>query len=74
MTVSLNLNPRTSQWLKRRSEELGVSLNEAAADIIERREAAEEFRALSREMGAAARERGLTPEKLTELLDGETYE
>ena len=74
MTLSLTLTPTTSQWLKRRSEELGVSPDRLAADIIERREAAEEFRALSRQMSAEARAQGLTPEKLAELLDGETYE
>ena len=74
MTVSLNLNPRVSEWLLRRSQELGVSPEEFAADIIEGREAADEFRTLSRELSQKAANRGLTSEKLTELLDGETYE
>lgn len=74
MTVSIQLNPRASRWLQRRCQELGVSPDRLVADLIERKEAADQFRALSSEMSAEARERGLTEEKLTELLDGETYE
>ena len=74
MTLSLDLNPKASRWLKRRSQELGVSPDALAADIIERREAAEEFRRLTSEISEAAREQGLTDEALAELLDGEMDE
>lgn len=74
MTVSVTLSPRTSRWLERRSGELGVTPEQIAADIIERKETSEEFLALSREVGTRAAERGLTDEVLTGLLDGETYE
>lgn len=74
MTVSVDLSRDLSSWLRRRSRELGVSESELVADVLRRKQAAEEFRALTAEMSAEARARGLTAEKLTELLDGEKYE
>ena len=74
MTVSLTLDPTLSDWLRRRSQELGVPPDEVVRGVLERKQAAEEFRALAQPMSDEARARGLTDETLTKLLDGETYE
>lgn len=74
MTISFELNPKASRWLQRRSRELGVSPDALAGEIIEGSEAADGFRVLASEISEDVRDRGLTDEKLTELLDGETYE
>lgn len=74
MTVSVDLNRRLSRWVRQRSEELGVSPSDLVADVLRRKQAAEEFRVLTTEITDGARRRGLTEEKLTELLDGEAHD
>ncbi|MEM6326460.1 MAG: hypothetical protein AAF791_05020 [Bacteroidota bacterium] len=73
MTVSIS-NRDLSGWVRRRSEKLGVSPDDVVADVLRRQRAAEEFRALSQDLSAAARDRGLTADALTDLLDGEVYD
>lgn len=72
--LSLQITGRASAWLRRRSRELGISPAALVADLVARHEASESLQALSEKASAHARARGLTPETLTELLDGETYE
>ena len=70
-TVSLSLPDDASRWLRRRSRELGITPDAVVSDLITRRQAADEFRALSAEVGQRARDRGLTDEALADLTDGD---
>jgi hypothetical protein len=70
-TVSLSLPDDASRWLRRRSRELGVTPDAFVSDLLARGQAAEEFRALSDDVGRSARDRGLTDEVLADLLDGD---
>ena len=70
-TVSLTLPDDASRWLRRRSRELGMTPDAFVSDLITRRQAADEFRALSGEVGQRARDRGLTDAALADLLGGD---
>lgn len=72
--TTVTLTPDLSRWVSQRSRELGMTPDEVVSDALRRQRAVSEFRALTSEIGEEARRRGLTAEKLTDLLDGETYE
>ncbi len=67
-TLSLSLPDDASRWLRRRSRELGVTPDAFVADLLARRQAADEFRTLSAGIAQRARDRGLTDEALADLL------
>ncbi len=72
--LSLQIKGKASNWLRKRSRELGIPPEAIVEDLISGQEAADEFLGLSEEVGRYARAQGLTSEKLTGLLDGEVHE
>lgn len=67
-TLSIKLEDRLVNWLRSRSAESGVSPEELVEETLRRQELSERFMSLTEEIGQEAVARGLTPEKLDELL------
>lgn len=67
-TISIKLEDRLLEWLRARSSEAGMTPEEVVADTLRRQELSERFLALTEEIGGKAARRGLTQEKLDELL------
>jgi hypothetical protein len=69
-TISIKLEDRLLEWLRARSYEAGMTPEEVVADTLRRQELSERFLTLTKEIGEKAARRGLTQEKLDELLRG----
>lgn len=72
-TLSIHVTGRASDWLRRQSRERGIAPEAVVEELIARRQAADEFRALSDEAGTFAASQGLTPDVLGRLLDGDEH-
>lgn len=69
-TLTVELDERTLVWLREEGARTGKAPAEVAAAILTRHLGADELLALTTRMSETARTRGLTEEKLDELLGG----